>query len=368
MLIGVLMLFLTKANGTKLDFCSRNIWSVVVIILSNAFILYKNESMGISYPLYFCLPLSIIIFLNSKDRMTCLLYISKWFAFLMVPCLLVYLLVQIFGLPSLGTLLVNDDPALSFSYVTRENYFFYNYTDYYEIRFNGPFIEPGHLGMMASFLLYATGFDLKKKETWMILVAVLFTLSLSGYVLTFLAYLFMKYQKGEISMKFIMMFGILILTSYLLAIFYNDGENMVNEMIVSRLEPDEEKGFSGNNRVFGQIDLYFAAMFTDTDLLLTGYDKNTIEALALSGSRGTGFTMWMVQHGLIGLAMAMLFYLVYWVSGKQRKQSFLFVIYVILMFWQRSYPFWFSWIICYVYGITLLENHVFKKELRRIRK
>jgi hypothetical protein len=139
-------------------------------------------------------------------------------------------------------------------------------------------------------------------------------------------------------------------------------------MIISRLEPDEDTGFVGNNRVFGSIELYFITMFDDTKLLLFGYDNTVLEVLAESGSRGTGFTMWFVKYGLVGTIFASVFYVYYFFTSKSKKKAFTLLAFVIIMFWQRSYPFWFSWIICYVYGMMILEQRLSGEEERTLSK
>ena len=188
------------------------------------------------------------------------------------------------------------------------------------------------------------------------------TLSLSGYVLVVIAYLFTMYSRNKIGVQYVLLFIFTVLGFYLFGVFYNGGDNIINEMILSRLEYDEERGFTGNNRVFGQIPLYFAMMWNDTNTVLFGYGRKTMKWLAETGSRGTGFTMWMVSHGVIGTIAALLFYLVYSLFSKNKLFAFLLFAFVCMVFWQRSYPFWFSWVICYVYGITY--NRKISRRLR----
>lgn len=358
---SICMLILIKINHVKLNFTNRNKISFFLLILAYTYITYKDEQLGFRTPFSFYLPIFVLLSIDTNDRIKCLDYIYKWYAWLLVPSIITYILYQTIGLPSFGSLLVTDDIALPTEYVTRENYIFYNYAEFYEIRFNGPFIEPGHLGMMSAFLLFATGFDFRKIYTWTILVGILLTLSLSGYMLAFLGYALYQYGEGKVGFKFFILAGLFTLIVLITALTYNDGDNLFMEKIIMRLEPDEENGFAGNNRVFGQIDLYFVSLFTDFKLLLFGYDKETIEYLRESGSRGTGFIMWMVMHGLIGTISAFLFYFSYSVMSKFRKISFLSFLFVLVVFWQRSYPFWFSWIICFTYGISYHEYMFLKK-------
>lgn len=54
-----------------------------------------------------------------------------------------------------------------------------------------------------------------------------------------------------------LLYVVLLLPVYYIGISYNDGDNQVNNLIISRLMPDKEKGFSGNNRVSEDFDIYF---------------------------------------------------------------------------------------------------------------
>lgn len=276
----------------------------------------------------------------------------------MIPCIVTYFLVQFGTFPSIGNVWLNHEHSYQTSYILRENYLFYVYSDFYGIRFNGPFVEPGHLGMMSAFLLFANGFEVKRKDNMVILGTIILTLSLAGYAFAFIGYLFVLYGHGKIRFSRVMLFILTIFLIYLFANYYNGGDNLLNEKILSRLESDKEKGFSGNNRVDTEVMLYFYSMFSDEKLLLFGYGKDMYDWLLSHRHGGTGIYMWTVQFGIIGSIAAMIFYLSYTMFSKERIVPLLFFLFVVILFWQRSYPFWYSWIICFVYGIT---NHKIAK-------
>ena len=150
-------------------------------------------------------------------------------------------------------------------------------------------------------------------------------------------------------------------------IYYNNGDNLLYNEIFSRLEFDKEKGFTGNNRVSDMVDIYYVALWLDTHTLLWGYPKNTMDWLMENGAKGTGFFMSMCMYGRVGTILSVLFYVVYAIMCKTKKYAILCLVFVLLMFWQRSYPLWSSWIICFIYGITseklkwLQQKSVFQK-------
>ena len=352
-LFFVFSIILIRAGHVRLNNDRRNI--LTWLFFSIASICLYGLSVGRSFSSLF--PAFIIILLNDDDRICCFKYIFKWFAILMIPSIIAWLMYLFVGFPSRGKIWVNREGVQNLSYLLRNNHIFLiTYALKETTRFNGYFIEPGHLGMMGAFLLFADGFNFKKRASWVILLCVVLSISLSGFVLSFMGYLFVKYERKEIRLKFIIIFGILIIAFYLFSTLYNGGDNYLNERIISRLEPDEEKGIEGNNRVFGQIDLYFATMFNDWHLILFGYDKETIQALAQTGSRGTGMEMFMVSHGLIGIILSIFPYLVYYFYTKGKQFVIFSFVFILLLLLQRSYWYWFSWIICYIYGISIREK------------
>lgn len=354
--VGLCLFFLIKMNRIKLNMDQKNIFAFLFLFISAAFLKWSNKSEAriIGEMTGYILPISLIIFLNDNDRVKCLKYIVKWFAILLVPAMITYILCQTVGLPSLGTIMVNDNDIQTERYLLKENYFFCTmYAIGETVRFNGPFNEPGHLGMMSAFLLFADGFKFHKKSTWIIFLALLMTLSLSGYILAFVGFLFLKYYNGKIKMNVMLPFLIFIVAGYLYGVYYNDGENIINERIISRFEYDEERGIVGNNRVRGDIHLYFLSLLSDPDLLMFGYDYETVHKWAYEGSRGTGIEMFIVRFGILGFILSLSFYFVCFLYDRPKKAAALYLIFVFLMLLQRSYWYWASWLICYLYGFTL---------------
>ena len=355
----VIMLFISLYNYYYVKFVFDTKKISLVLILTLCFYYFTREISAFAYMIVYL----VIVCLRNDYQSMCLQYIYKWFAWLMVPCIIVYFFAQVGIMPSFGTLHTIDDVIntyFSSEYTTRSNYLFYCYSPFYGIRFNGPFIEPGHLGMITAFLLFADGFNFKKKETWILLFTTLLTMSLSGIMLALLGFFLIKYEQKKIKIAFIIIFGVGILLIYLFGTFYRGGDNIVNEYVLSRLEYDEERGFSGNNRVFGQIDLYYAAMFNDTHTMMFGYDKETIEYLAWNNSRGTGYVMCMVSHGIVGTIAGVLFYIIYSIWYYHKRTTIVFLIFVLMMFWQRTYPFWFSWLICFVFGLSNRKKTIYE--------
>lgn len=368
--VGLCLLYLIIKNRIKLNFEQKNVITFLLLLLFAIIYKMANKNwagiMGETFGYIF--PVSLIIFLNDIDRVKCIRYIVKWFAILMVPAIITYFLCQTIGLPSLGTLKLHDNPYQEDWYLYKENYFFCTmYALRETMRFNGPFNEPGHLGMMSAFLLLADGFKFNKKSTWVIFLALLMTQSLSGYILAFVGFLFANYNNGTMKFKVMMPFLIFIIGGYLYATYYDAGNNFLNERILARLEYDEETGIEGNNRLRGDIHLYFLNMLSDRYLLFFGYDRDTIEQWASEGSRGTGLEMYIVAHGIVGAILSLSFYFVAFLYERPKKAAALYFAFVFLLLLQRSYCYWASWLICYLYGLTTWKMNTKKEITKRYR-
>lgn len=344
--------YIIKKENIKMDYSLRNIVAFCLFAFGQAFVL-GNESRILNYLNYF--QILFIICLNDRDKVSCINYIIKWMGWLLLISIVVYILYFITGLPSIGKVQFSKASYLvANDYGVCDNYIFYIRSKFegYATRFNGPFLEPGQLGMILAFILMISKFDVKRKDVKIIILAVLLTLSLAGYLLSLIAFFIVLLVNKKINKTNLILVLSAIVLVYCYGVYWDDGNNIINEKILSRLQADDDNGFAGNNRSFGMIDIYFANMWNDTETLLYGYSKNTIEWLAENGSRGAGFVMWMVKYGLLGTIASVLFYLYYMLSAENKKFALLCFLFFVFMFWQRSYPFWTSWVICYVYGIT----------------
>ena len=98
----------------------------------------------------------------------------------------------------------------------------------YQNRFCGIFLEPGYLAALCSFLLFVDKYDLKKKENKILVLAVMVSLSLAGYIFLAVGYMLLRANKIVDLLKKI--FGLLfyVLLFYTIFTNYDDGDNIVN--------------------------------------------------------------------------------------------------------------------------------------------
>lgn len=237
-------------------------------------------------------------------------------------------------------------------------------------RFHSIFLEPGFIGSMLSFLLFAIKYDFSKWYTKTLLVAQLVSLSLAGYILTFIGYILYLLSEGK-SLKKIILLGAIIPFVYITALEYNGGNNYINNAIISRLQYDEEKGISGNNRTGDGTEFYYNQAVENGDIWMglgaervkqinggsseaAGYDTNI---------RGAGYKVYFVIRGVISAIFFFLFYFFTAIGCCKKKTTRLIApILVIITFLPQSTPQSTAWIYPFILGVL---NYNFPKEERR---
>lgn len=234
-------------------------------------------------------------------------------------------------------------------------------------RFNSVFLEPGYLASMLIFLLYALRFDLSKRENRIILYTIFLSLSLAGYVLMIIAYVFHRLMRKQ-SIMFIFAVPVVMLLFYVFAINYRGGDNYLNSLIVERLMPDEDRGISGNNRTSDKTREYFYRGLLNGDSFwglgqerveringgkLTGFDHNSIN--------GTGAIYYFVVNGIIAALFYLLFYIMVGRFSRARPYSTFFIILIMICFIQASYPDSKSWIYPFILGLKNYQNDYKRK-------
>lgn len=107
-----------------------------------------------------------------------------------------------------------------------------------------------------------------------LLVALVLTISLAGFVISAMGWVFIKLQEGKPIKRLFYILAVLGCI-YWGGISYNGGRNVLNENILSRLQYDEDKGLSGNNRTSHLADAYFE-QYTNNGQILFGVGNQTI--------------------------------------------------------------------------------------------
>ena len=213
------------------------------------------------------------------------------------------------------------------------------------------FLEPGHLGMIASFLLFGNSFKLKNKYVLMIFISTLLTFSLAAYLLCFISYMSLLFFKNNRILSFFFITFLFSLV-YITSIKYNNGSNIINNLVIDRLMFDGEQ-ISGWNRFTDNFNDYYDNFITSPESLF-GIGQN--ELVNLFPNRvSIGYKTYIIAYGLVGLLILFAFY--FSLALKYRKKiTFILLLIYSLSFLQRPYAVWDVQILIFICALPYINN------------
>ena len=343
-LVNALMIVSLGLMPFKINFGAAEGKIIVAAIALTIWSMVTDEvGMGVTI-ICSCLPVLYLTqypYVYLKDLLH---FVTKWLAILLIPALFIYGATLFVPLPNLGTLThPNYEPYI--------NYLFYIKTtfDYGNIvRFNAFFLEPGHLSLLCTFLIMANRYQFKRCPwLWILLVSIIFSFSLAGYVLTAIGYLIININSiGKL------LAAIGLAAAFVVGVLYwNGGDNPMNELIISRLEYDETSGIKGNNRFFDNTDYEYSKALGTKYFWISVKGKANMELIG-----GAGYKIYILQFGMIGVILALLFYLSVIPPKPDWRFTLCFLFIYILCFFQRAYPLWYSWLFPYVVGLYVAKG------------
>lgn len=272
--------------------------------------------------------------LKTLDRV--MTFIAKVFALLLLVSMFFFVAYLVgMGLPYRDT--VFGDNLYSFS-----NYYFFMVDDRSLLaiipRFQSVFLEPGHLGSAASVLLMTQIGRWKRWWNVTLMVACVISFSLAAYaIIIALSFLNLWVQRKNLIGKFLVVTALMggVAAS---ATFYNGGDNLINNLILARLEIDEKTGdIVGNNRVDVNFEKEFDKFIATSDAIF-GRDMDKIAA----GSGNSGYRVFIYKHGLVGMCLVILFYGFMFTDYRDIRHLLMCICISLLIFWIRGYPLWYS--------------------------
>ena len=168
-------------------------------------------------------------------------------------------------------------------------------------RFNSYFPEPSHIGSAAAFLLFAQRGHWRKWYNMVLLATIFFSFSLAAYIyLTAIIFLNLWIEKKAMFRKLAITVALLVV-AVTAAFTYKGGDNLVHDLILLRLEVDDDK-LAGDNRVTGNFERDFDNFLGSKDIIFgRKYDSNVEFGNA-------GFKVFFYDHGLVGIILIFLFY------------------------------------------------------------
>lgn len=367
-IFSVLSVIYAKANNIRIFKNTNYVLGLCVLYLSTLVTVDVRAFHEYLYPIFVFIPLLTLVS-DKKNGNVIFEHVTKWFSWVLIPSIILHLIFLVIGFPS-SALIINEKIPDSYVYF---NYFILVKNIIlpdYEFRFCSIFLEPGYLGTLLAFLLYVGKYDFRVNHNRIFTVALLLTMSLAGYVVFVLGWILSKLQKRQ-SVKKILYITFVLWGTYIVGVNYNNGNNYLNENIISRLKYDEDKGISGNNRNSYTTDLYFDEYLKSGDLILgVGSQKvNKINGGSTAGNnfndqiRGAGYKIYFITNGIIQSLMILFGYILL-LRKSQKRYMYGFLLLIILTFIQASYPLSTSWLIPFIFACIL--NPLDKNENRNI--
>lgn len=304
-----------------------------------SFYLVLSQGMNVNgYIVNFFTPIIFFVLMKADSGLLSRLstVIAKCFAVILIPSILFFVL-YILGLPLPGVHAVYGENLYDFT-----NYYFFMIDDRFMMvlipRFQSVFLEPGHLGSATTVLLMTQFGKWKKWWNIVLFIATFMSFSLAAYAII-IAIVFLKLwvERQNLIGKMVIVM-LIIATVAVVATFYNDGDNMVNNLILARLEINDATGeMEGNNRVTADFEDEFNKYILNSDVFF-GRDMSKIAA----GSGNSGYRVWIYQNGLVGLFLLICFYTFSFWKYTDSRQLLMVVSVSLLIFWIRGYPLWYS--------------------------
>lgn len=255
------------------------------------------------------------------------------------------------GIPLPHSVLLNSNEF--YTPFTNYNFFIIVYDFGALTRFQSIFTEPGHLGTFCAILLYVNGYSWKKWSNIVMTIALLWSFSLAGYLLYIIGLvlnMLSSYQKSFVVMRKLIF--ALIGVSVLLGIVSLFNDEILDEVIFSRLELDKDKGIAGYNRNTKFFEQKYANM--DVSDLTWGMDPEKYRTGGY-GIANSSYKNFILQEGYVGLTVLAIALFLFLRTYPSRKGISLFIV-LIFSFIQRPYILWeiesftfFAATICYHY-------------------
>ena len=216
-------------------------------------------------------------------------------------------------------------------------------------RFNSVFLEPGHMGTTIIMLLATQIGKWKKWYNVVLFVALLMSFSLAAYCLgVMLLFLRLWMLRRKIVLKILGLLsflGIIVGGSFV----YNDGDNMLNNLIVMRLEvSDTGDDFKGNNRVSEDFEKEFESFLGSSDVLFG-------REMDYEGWGNSGYRVYIYDYGMAGFALFLVFYFFAFKTGRDIRAITTAFVLAMTNFWIRGYPMLFAFL--YPYFIISQMNN-----------
>ena len=341
---------------TRKDYIYPLLCYVAYIIISG--ILSGKNINGFIGDFFSFVAILFLFRLNIEDLIKLGKILSVSMGVLLLPSLLLYTLYVLgFSLPHYFI----ANPLADYTY---ENYFLFlvNYNDGLSIipRFQSVFVEPGHMAMACIVLLLTQVGNWNKWYNIVMFVSIIASFSLAGYVFLIIVLFASAWMKGRHIWDKLLALVCFIFVTGLAATFYNDGNNLVNQLIIQRLVVNDEGKLEGDNRVTTDFEAAYDD-FVKSDKLLFGEGTDKLSKFDWGNS---GYRVYIYSNGLISLIFLIVFFLAISMTATSKRGMWVMLFIHTVSFLPHAIPLKFYFFIpLYIIAFRKVVNEGEKEEV-----
>lgn len=348
--LGTILYFSHRSFYSK-DY--KNIlWLILLLIAGLLTTTHKNFNGVLGVVISFS-PLLFIITLKTDYKIDLFISIRMWFSILLLISLFGWLLF-LFGVNLTKSTVSYGEVDGSYQYLYSNYYLFlHNITRVTEVfRFSSVFIEPGYLGCLLSVFLFLGHYKLNKINI-VFYLSLFFTFSLAGWLITVVGYIFYSLKNTKRKLVWLLLTIALIFTFIKVGKEYNNGNNWVNDNIISRMQQDDDKGISGYNRSSQELSSWFWDYFVKSDDLLLGSGNNR-------DINNVDWKSYIIMHGLISFIayFLYLFFPLMWKTINKYEVLILISIYTLIFAQTFHGIFWLFYLVMFIIGVDFNRKGV----------
>lgn len=328
-----LIFFAISMVAYSRNYFYRNLRKGVVFCFFLMFMWIKKDGnfFGIAEGALNAIIFGTILNLDKALMIDCLKFIIKWLALIVFVSSIFYILFLLgINLPH-TTLDLSDNSRKE----GLENYYFFvfAYNTFGMTRFNSIFLEPGYLTLGIAPLLFIYKYNVKNKYVLLLLISQLLSFSLAGLILLLFGFFYCILCGTEKRKMKKVLWGVFVILLSFIVLYNIFGYDYFYNNIFSRLV-FENGTLSGDDRSSLYLDsVYDSMMQTNTMWTGTNFD------VSYSEKGVSGYKLFAVQNGIIGVILVVLAYISL-ISIKNIRFNYLtgFLILCLLLLYQNSYP------------------------------
>lgn len=323
MTCALLLVFLLRKKIKR----SKNIGASLALFLY--FVIYQiliSAELHIS-SIFISLLIIVGYHITPKQGQSVLLLLTHYVSITIIislPAWIIHQFVQ--PLPLLGQIDIGAMKIGIPGAVIMENYgFFVMPVDSLSVfRFYGPFDEPGVLGTLSAFLLWANKYNFNKIENIVIFIGAVCTFSMAFYILSIIGLLlYSGFSIKKVSIALFFIIGV----SILLINVFQDNEGF-QASVIERFMNFEDNGTESRNSE--SVQAFWDKFIFSFDALLgmgSGY------MVSRFGGGGASYKNFIIEYGIIGLIIIIISYIS--ITPKKSKFEYCTLLLFLLSFLQR---------------------------------